>query len=239
MEYLFLYIISFLLERFFRPLQPKKMPLAVPGKILRRNKKVMPPGRFRFGAALFATGTMPPTKKNAYAALQTAKNYDLYRNYSKTLPIFQKTLGRQKRRLGPLAGRDARNKWIDTRNILSENLSDKTTVMKRLKYLVCALVAAFALTACDGNGEEEEPPRYEYYSFVLDSESDGLILDVAYSGLLPDGALVIPESCYYYAEEEGGGITRHDEPKNIVAIADGAFENCARITSVTLPMAVS
>lgn len=114
--------------------------------------------------------------------------------------------------------------------------------MKKIAIItaLCLSLAfgAFALTACDGNGEEEEPPRYEYYSFVLDSESDGLILDVAYSGLLPDGALVIPESCYYYAEEEGGEITRHDEPKNIVAIADGAFENCARITSVTLPSAL-
>ncbi len=113
---------------------------------------------------------MPPTKKNAYAALQTAKNYDLYRNYSKTLPIFQKTLGRQKRRLGPLAGRDARNKWIDTRNILSENLSDKTTVMKRIKYLVCALVAAFALTACESTPQETPEQMAIKSVYALDAK---------------------------------------------------------------------
>ena len=98
--------------------------------------------------------------------------------------------------------------------------------MKKKFAIIISLIAAlvigtFAFTACGGEEEEPEPPRYEYYSMVYDAELEGLVLSVAHSALLAEGAISVPSSSYYYADEEGGETVRHDEPVDIVALADG------------------
>ena len=115
--------------------------------------------------------------------------------------------------------------------------------MKKKIAIIAALIAAlvigaFAFTACGGEEEEPEPPRYEYYSMVYDAELEGLVLSVAHSALLAEGAISVPSSSYYYADEEGGETVRHDEPVDIVALADGAFEGVSRAHTVSLPSTV-
>lgn len=115
--------------------------------------------------------------------------------------------------------------------------------MKKKIAIITALIAAlvigaFAFTACGGEEEKPEPPRYEYYSMVYDAELEGLVLSVAHSALLAEGAISVPSSSYYYADEEGGETVRHDEPVDIVALADGAFEGVSRAHTVSLPSTV-
>lgn len=115
--------------------------------------------------------------------------------------------------------------------------------MKKKIAIITALIAAlvigaFAFTACGGEEKEPEPPRYEYYSMVYDAELEGLVLSVAHSALLAEGAISVPSSSYYYADEEGGETVRHDEPVDIVALADGAFEGVSRAHTVSLPSTV-
>ena len=115
--------------------------------------------------------------------------------------------------------------------------------MKKKIAIITALIAAlvigaFAFTACGGEKEEPEPPRHEYYSMVYDAELEGLVLSVPHSALLAGGAISVPPSSYYYADEEGGETVRHDEPVDIVALADGAFEGVSRAHTVSLPSTV-
>ena len=109
------------------------------------------------------------------------------------------------------------------------------TMKKRIAIaavLCMAIIAAAGVFTACGEKQAFVPPHYDYYSFTYYESLGGLVLDVTHSGLLPDGALSLPASSYYYDGEEA-----HDEPKDVVAIADGAFDGCGRITSVTLPSA--
>ena len=115
--------------------------------------------------------------------------------------------------------------------------------MKKKFAIIISLIAAlvigtFAFTACGGEEKEPEPPRYEYYSMVYDAELEGLVLSVAHSALLAEGTIAVPSSSYYYADAEGGETVRHDEPMDIVALSDGAFEGVSRAHSVTLPSTI-
>lgn len=105
-------------------------------------------------------------------------------------------------------------------------MSKKPAKKLIIASLVLALVASvFVLfTAC---GEETEEAVYDYFSFSYNSELSGLVLDSVDVNNLP-AAVTIPAG--YYAD----GASR-DTKFAVVKIADGAFANCTKITSVTLP----
>lgn len=105
----------------------------------------------------------------------------------------------------------------------------KKRIIITIVLCIVLAVGACAFAACGEDGPVEHT-RYEYYSFEYDEELGGLILDVTYSGLLPEGALTLPSSSHYY-----DGDTDHDEALPVVAVAEGAFEGSSRITSVTFP----
>lgn len=111
-----------------------------------------------------------------------------------------------------------------------------TGMKKRFLTITAALIAlaccAFAFTAC---GEEEGAPDanpYPYYTFTKSGET--LVLDVSLKSQLPVGALTLPASSYYYADTEGGEMTKHDTAVPVSAVAAGAFERAGRLTSVTV-----
>lgn len=98
---------------------------------------------------------------------------------------------------------------------------------------VCLTVACVAVFAACGE-EENVKPQYAYYTFDLTEDGSGLVIDVSFASRLPAGALVLPAQSYYYPDERGGEVKEHDTPKDIVCIADGAFEGCDLLTSVSI-----
>ena len=107
---------------------------------------------------------------------------------------------------------------------------------KRLLTITVAALAvafcAFAFTAC---GEETGAPEFDPYPYyTLTKVGETLTLDVSLKSQLPSGAITLPASSYYYADTEGGEVTKHDVAVPVSAVAAGAFERAGRITSITV-----
>lgn len=113
-------------------------------------------------------------------------------------------------------------------------------IYMRMKKRLLIITIALSMIACSalafsGCGEEQGAPTsnpYPYYTFTKSGAT--LVLDVSYKSQLPTGAITLPTSSYYYADTEGGEMTRHDTAVPISEIAAGAFEYAGRITSVTV-----
>ena len=104
--------------------------------------------------------------------------------------------------------------------------------------LCVVLAAAAGVFAACGDDENTGAPRYEYFTFAYDESLGGLILDVSYYSLLPDGELTLPEESAYYTTVDSVDEETEREPKPVVAIADRAFEGNTRLTKLTVPACV-
>lgn len=104
--------------------------------------------------------------------------------------------------------------------------------------LCVVLAAAAGVFAACGDDENTGAPRYEYFTFAYDESLGGLILDVSYYSLLPDGELTLPEESAYYTTVDSVDEETEREPKPVVAIADRAFEGNTRLTGLTVPASV-
>lgn len=110
----------------------------------------------------------------------------------------------------------------------------KKSIVTIILAVALLISAVGVLTACGGETGAPESDPYSQYVFTLNSDGKTLMLDVKYKSSIGSGSIVLPTETYYYADSEGGTNVKHDTALPVSKIADGAFEGCTGITSVTV-----